>query len=77
MEDNGPSTNEMAFNPSKTFGPERGRMKIGGLDDSDGKKEGYGFGGNNDSRRNNVSGQTVLPGLERLCRQFTENHQRI
>ena len=68
-EDLGSPSNEMGFNPSKTFGGQRARMMFmkGDGDDDGSKKEGYnGFGGS----RSNVSGTSLLPGLEKLCKQF-------
>lgn len=78
-EDLGPSHSEPAFNPSKTFGGERARMMFmkGEMDDNAEKREGFnsfGMGSRADDSGkrgfNSVSGQTVLPGLERLCKQF-------
>ena len=75
-QDPGPSHSEIAFNPSKTFGGQRARMMFmkGDGDEEGGKKEGYnGYGGS----RTNISGTTLLPGLEKLCKQFAQNQQRI
>jgi hypothetical protein len=73
-----------SFNPSKTFGGERARMMFmkGEMDDySEPRQGGFGFSAarNNDSARTQgfTSPQTILPGLERLCKTFLENQGRI
>jgi hypothetical protein len=60
-EDPGPSHNEMAFNPSKTFGGERARMMFmkGEMEEKEGGFNAY------DSKRgySNGTGTGLLPGL--------------
>lgn len=43
------------------------------------KREGFGFGGRNEEKRaiGSTSPQAILPGLQRLCKTFLENQQRI
>ena len=76
-----------SFNPSKTFGGERARMMFpikNQMDDTAEQKQQYpGYNNlntrNGDSTKKNsiTTPQSILPGLERLCKIFVESQQRI
>lgn len=81
-----PASEGGSFNPSKTFGGERARMMFplkNDMDDFSEQKPQFGSYNNfalrsEDPKKNApLNPQLILPGLERLCKTFVENQQRI